>query len=279
MHLLDGKALAKEIRKELKEKISSLDEKPGLAVVLVGKNPASEQYVGMKKKMCRRVGIESFSYELSEKTTEQELIDLVKKLNEDKKVNGILVQLPLPGHIDSDRVLDCILPEKDVDGFHPVNMGRLIQNRECLRSCTPYGIIRLLKKNNIELEGKDAVVLGRSNIVGKPMAIMLMHENATVTICHSRTKNIKEICKKSDIIISAIGKAGFVTEDMVKPGTVVVDVGANFVDGKLCGDVDFENVSDKTSYITPVPGGVGPMTIATLLSNTFDAFVKAGSGL
>lgn len=277
MKILDGRALSKSIKRDLKQRISEKDSKPGLAVVIVGNDPASEQYVGMKKKACRFCGIESFSYDLSEDITQQELLDLVDKLNEDDKVNGILVQLPLPSHIDEDTIIDRVSEHKDVDGFHPLNIGKLIQKRDCFKSCTPYGIIRLLKENGIELEGKNVAVLGRSNIVGKPLAAMFINENSTVTVCHSRTKNIKEICRNSDIIVSAIGKAHFVTEDMVKNGAVVVDVGTNFVDGTLCGDVDFENVKNKVSYITPVPGGVGPMTIATLMSNTYEAFNKQNS--
>ncbi|MCK9223814.1 MAG: bifunctional methylenetetrahydrofolate dehydrogenase/methenyltetrahydrofolate cyclohydrolase FolD [Candidatus Muirbacterium halophilum] len=272
MQILDGKVTAKKIRQDLKQKIAELTKKPGLAVVIVGDNKASEQYVNMKKKACENTGIVSFSHVLGQKTTQNELIKLIDKLNNDDSVDGILVQLPLPEHINEDLILERIFPSKDVDGFHPVNVGKLLQNKPCFKSCTPFGIIKLLEEYNIEISGKRVAVLGRSNIVGKPMAIMLIHKNATVTVCHSKTTNIKEICRNSDIIISAIGKANFVKEDMVKEKAVIVDVGTNFINGKLCGDVDFENVINKVSYITPVPGGVGPMTIATLLYNTYEAY-------
>ncbi|MFA5480139.1 MAG: bifunctional methylenetetrahydrofolate dehydrogenase/methenyltetrahydrofolate cyclohydrolase FolD [Candidatus Muiribacteriota bacterium] len=275
MQIMDGKKLSAEIKENLKKEISEKNHKPGLAVVLVGADPASVLYTNMKKKACKSCGIESFEYNLPGKTTEEELFELIDKLNNDNKINGILVQLPLPAHINKDTVLDKISPDKDVDGFHALNMGKLMQGRECFKACTPWGVIKLLEKYNIKIEGKNAVVLGRSTIVGKPMAQMLMEKNATVTVCHSRTKNIEEVTKQADIIISAIGRAHFVKENMVKEGAVVVDVGTNYIGDKLVGDVDFEKVSPKTSFITPVPGGVGPMTIATLLQNTYEAYLKS----
>ncbi|MGM0607407.1 MAG: bifunctional methylenetetrahydrofolate dehydrogenase/methenyltetrahydrofolate cyclohydrolase FolD [Candidatus Muiribacteriota bacterium] len=274
MEILNGKKLSKEIKRELKEKIKRLDKKPGLAVVLVGSDDASKLYTNMKKKACAFCGIKSFSYNLDENITEEELIKLIEDMNNNDEINGILVQLPLPGHINKNKVLDAVSFEKDVDGFHSVNMGRLLQGRECLKACTPWGVMKLLKKYNIDLKGKNAVVLGRSNIVGKPMAVMLTQANATVTVCHSKTENMEKICKQADLIVSAIGKAQFLNRDMVKKGAVIVDVGTNYVDGKLKGDVAFEEVSQKASFITPVPGGVGPMTIATLLQNTYEAAMK-----
>lgn len=272
MVILDGKKTSEKIREKIRKEITGNPRKPGLAVVIVGTDKASKQYVSMKKKACEKTGIESFAFDLPEETSQSELERLIDKLNDDVRVDGILVQLPLPSHINEDKILERILPTKDVDGFHPVNVGKLLQNKPCYRSCTPFGIIKLLEEYEIELSGKKVAVLGRSNIVGKPMAVMLIHKNATVTVCHSKTTDIKEICRNSDIIVSAIGKAHFVKADMVREGAVVVDVGTNFHDGKLCGDVDFEGVRDKVSYISPVPGGVGPMTIAMLLYNTMEAF-------
>ncbi len=269
--IIDGKKISQEIKDELKEKAEAMKargEERCLAVIQVGSDPASSVYVNNKKKACAYIGIQSLSYELPEETTEEELIDIIRELNERKDVNGILVQLPLPKHINEDRVLLAIAPEKDVDGFHPVNVGNLSIGRPGYASCTPAGVIQLLKRSDIEIEGKECVVLGRSNIVGKPMAMLLLRENGTVTVCHSRTKNLKEITKRADILVVAVGKPKFVDESYVKEGAVVIDVGIHRNDGnKLCGDVDFESVAPHTSAITPVPGGVGPMTIAMLISN------------
>jgi methylenetetrahydrofolate dehydrogenase (NADP+)/methenyltetrahydrofolate cyclohydrolase len=269
--IIDGKKISQEIKDELKEKAEAMKargEERCLAVIQVGSDPASSVYVNNKKKACAYIGIQSLSYELPEETTEEELIDIIRELNERKDVNGILVQLPLPKHINEDRVLLAIAPEKDVDGFHPVNVGNLSIGRPGYASCTPAGVIQLLKRSDIEIEGKECVVLGRSNIVGKPMAMLLLRENGTVTVCHSRTKNLKEITKRADILVVAVGKPKFVDESYVKEGAVVIDVGIHRNDGnKLCGDVDFESVAPHTSAITPVPGGVGPMTIAMLMSN------------
>lgn len=269
--IIDGKKISQQIRDELKEEVKRLAEKGRhacLAVIQVGNDPASSVYVNNKKKACAYVGIESKAYELPEETTEQELIDLVEKLNEDKDVNGILVQLPLPDHINEDRIIRTISPDKDVDGFHPVSVGRLWIGEKGFLSCTPAGIIQLLKRSGIELGGKHCVVIGRSNIVGKPMAALLLRENATVTITHSRTKNLKAVASEADILIVAIGKERFITKDYVKEGAVVIDVGMHRdAQNHLCGDVDFESVKTVTSAITPVPGGVGPMTIAMLMDN------------
>lgn len=270
--IIDGKALSARTREELKEKTAAFELKYGrkvcLAVVLVGNDPASEVYVRNKIRGCEATNIKSLSYRLPEETTQKEAEELVRALAEDGGVDGILVQLPLPAGLDEIRLLELIPPEKDVDGFHPVNVGNLLLGRETVASCTPMGVMTMLHDENIEICGKHAVIVGRSNIVGKPMAALLLRESATVTICHSKTKNLKDICKQADILVAAIGKAEFITADMVKEGAVVIDVGINRVDGKLKGDVDFENVKEKASYITPVPGGVGPMTITTLLENT-----------
>ncbi len=242
---------------------------PGLAVVLVGNDPASRIYVNNKKKACEEIGIRSFEYILPEKTTEEELIQLVETLNKDNSVHGILVQLPLPKHIDAENVLLRISPDKDVDSFHPFNMGRVMIGDYYFLPCTPAGIMELLIRSGINLVGKECVVVGRSNIVGKPIAMLLLHSNATVTICHSKTRNLKEICRRADVLVVAVGKPKFINADYVKDGAVVIDVGINRLeDGKICGDVDFDSVSEKASYITPVPGGVGPMTITMLLKNT-----------
>jgi methylenetetrahydrofolate dehydrogenase (NADP+)/methenyltetrahydrofolate cyclohydrolase len=269
--IIDGKKISQEIKDELKEKVAVLKEQGTnicLAVIQVGSDPASSVYVGNKKKACAYVGIESLSYELPEETTEEELLDLVRKLNNDDKVNGILVQLPLPKQIDENKVIQTIAPQKDVDGFNEKNVGALVVGSKGFVSCTPYGIIQLLKRSGIEIEGKHCVVIGRSNIVGKPMSLLLLRENGTVTICHSRTKNLKEIAKEADILVVAIGKPGFVDASYVKEGAVVIDVGIHRNENnKLCGDVDFESVAPHTSAITPVPGGVGPMTIAMLMYN------------
>ena len=276
--ILDGKELAKKIRKNLKIEVSKLNEEgifPKLAVIMVGDNSSSQVYVKNKSFACRKVGIEFEEFLMDKNITEDELLNLIKKLNQDESINGILLQSPVPNHIDINKAFRTIAPEKDVDGFNPVNVGNLVIGEECFISCTPYGIIRLLEEYDIEIEGKNAVVLGRSNIVGKPMAQCLLSKNATITICHSKTQNIGEILKNADIVISAIGKPHFVTSDMIKEGTVVIDVGINRLeDGSIIGDVDFEAVKEKASYITPVPGGVGPMTIAMLLTNVVKAAKK-----
>lgn len=269
--IIDGKKISQEIKEELKEKVAAMKEQGRtftLAVIQVGDDPASSVYVGNKKKACAYIGIESLSYELPKETTQEELLELVEELNGNSAVGGILVQLPLPEHIDEDKVLLAIDPRKDVDGFHPVNVGNLSIGRPGFVSCTPAGVIQLLKRSGIEIERKECVVLGRSNIVGKPMAMLLLRENGTVTVCHSRTRNLKEITKRADILVVAVGKPKFVDESFVKEGAVVIDVGIHRNEGgKLCGDVDFDRVAPHTSAITPVPGGVGPMTIAMLMQN------------
>ena len=269
--LIDGKQISKEIKDELKtevQKLKSEGKNVCLAVVHVGDDPASTVYVNNKKKACAYIGIESRSYELPESTSEEELTALVEELNEDEGVNGILVQLPLPSHIDEDRIIRTISPDKDVDGFHPVSVGRLWIGEKGFLSCTPAGIIQLLKRSNIEIAGKNCVIIGRSNIVGKPMAALLLRENGTVTITHSKTKDLQKITKTADILIVAIGKERFITSDYVKEGAVVIDVGMHRdSENHLCGDVDFKDVEPKVSAITPVPGGVGPMTIAMLMNN------------
>ena len=269
--LIDGKKISKQIKDELKEEVLKLNaagKSACLAVVQVGDDPASSVYVNNKKKACAYIGIRSMAYELPETTTEEELVSLVEELNEDDEVNGILVQLPLPEHIDEDKIIRTISPEKDVDGFHPVSVGRLWIGEKGFLSCTPAGIIQLLKRSGIEIEGKECVIVGRSNIVGKPMAALLLRENGTVTVTHSRTKNLKEVTKRADILIVAIGKRQYITADYVKEGAVVIDVGMHRDENNhLCGDVDFADVEPHTSAITPVPGGVGPMTIAMLMNN------------
>lgn len=269
--LIDGKKISKQIKDELRDEVQKLKaegKNACLAVVQVGNDPASSVYVNNKKKACAYIGIGSKSYELPEKTTEAELVSLVEDLNRDKEVNGILVQLPLPRHIDEDKIIRTISPDKDVDGFHPVSVGRLWIGEKGFLSCTPAGIIQLLKRSGIEIEGKECVVIGRSNIVGKPMAALLLRENGTVTVAHSRTKNLKEITRRADILIVAIGKKQFITADYVKEGAVVIDVGMHRDENNhLCGDVYFDDVAPHTSAITPVPGGVGPMTIAMLMNN------------
>ncbi len=277
-NIIDGKLISAAIKDEVKEQTAKLKQKgiePCLAVVLVGEDPASQVYVRNKKRACEYCGIKSLSYELSAETTEQELLDLIDELNNNKECNGILVQLPLPKHIDEDKVLLRIDPKKDVDGFHPYNVGLLSIGKADLKACTPAGCIELIKRSGVEISGKNCVVVGRSNIVGKPVGMLLLSESGTVTTCHSKTKNIKEICSQADILVAAVGKAKFVTEDMVKEGAVVIDVGINRMEnGKLCGDVDFENVEKKAGFITPVPGGVGPMTIAMLMKNCLIACEK-----
>ena len=269
--LIDGKAISQQIKDELKEEVETLRAKGKeicMAVIQVGNDPASSVYVNNKKKACAYIGIQSLAYELPEEATEEELLQLIGELNAKEEVNGILVQLPLPGHINEEKILLAIAPEKDVDGFHPVNVGNLSIGRPGYVSCTPAGVIQLLKRSGIEIEGKECVVLGRSNIVGEPMAMLLLRENGTVTVCHSRTKNLKEITKRADILVVAIGKPKFVDAGYVKEGAVVIDVGIHRNENnKLCGDVDFEDVAPYTSAITPVPGGVGPMTIAMLMNN------------
>ena len=273
--LLNGKEVSKKIKGDLKIVVDGLKEKeifPKLAVIMVGNNEASKVYVKNKSKACNTIGVEFEEFLLEEDTTEQELFGLIDKLNDDDSINGILLQAPIPKHLDQNKAFRRIKPEKDVDGFNPINVGDLSIGNDCFISCTPYGVMKILEYYNIELEGKNAVVLGRSNIVGKPMVQCLLSKNATVTICHSRTKNIKEITKNADILIAAIGKAKFVTEDMVKEGAIVIDVGINRLDnGKICGDVDFDAVESKVRAITPVPGGVGPMTIAMLMNNLVKA--------
>lgn len=269
--LLDGKGTSKQIKDELKAQVGLLAEKgivPTLAVVIVGEDPASHVYVRSKKRACEYIGIRSLSYELPEDTSEEKLLELVQELNKRDDVNGILVQLPLPKQISDDKVIMAIDPAKDVDGFHPVSVGNLSIGNPGFISCTPYGIMELLKRYQVPIEGKNCVIVGRSNIVGKPISMLLLRENGTVTICHSRTKDLKGVCKEADILIAAIGRPKMITAEYVKEGAVVVDVGINRLeDGSLCGDVDFEGVKGLTSYITPVPGGVGPMTIAMLMSN------------
>lgn len=283
--IIDGKRISQEIKDELKEKVAALKEQGiegTLAVIQVGNDPASSVYVNNKKKACEYIGIGSLAYELPEETTEEELLALIEKLNNDAKVNGILVQLPVPKHIDEEKIIKTISPEKDVDGFQPENVGNLVTGGKGFVSCTPAGIIQLLKRSNVTIEGKNCVVIGRSNIVGKPMALLMLRENATVTIAHSKTQNLKEICKQADILIVAIGKPRFITADYVKEGAVVIDVGIHRepkeVDGKvvskLCGDVNYEEVAEHTSAITPVPGGVGPMTIAMLMNNCVESMKK-----
>ncbi len=275
MKIIDGKALAASVRAELKEKISKLEKKPSLAVVLVGEDPASQIYVRNKIKACEEVGVRSLSYVLPADCSQTDLESLLDELAQSEAVDGILLQLPLPKGFDAESAMKRIPTDKDVDGFSAENLGKLVLHEERTVACTPLGVMKMLENEGIALEGKNAVVLGRSDTVGKPMALLLLNANATVTVCHSRTKNVKEITKNADILVAAIGKPKFVTAEMIKDGAVVIDVGINRDEnGKLCGDVDFENVKDKTSYITPVPGGVGPMTIAMLLYNTYVAAQK-----
>lgn len=275
MNIIDGKAVSAAVKQQVKAECDELKKKgitPGLAVIIVGDDPASQVYVRNKERACEECGFYSVKYALSADTTQAELNTLVDKLNKDEKINGILCQLPLPSHLDDKEVINRIDPIKDVDAFHPVNVGAIMIGDYNFLPCTPAGVMELIHSTGVDVTGKKAVVIGRSNIVGKPMAMLLLHENATVEITHSRTVNLKEITRSADILVAAIGKAKFVTEDMVKDGAVVIDVGMNRDEnGKLCGDVDFENVKDKCSYITPVPGGVGPMTISMLMRNTLTA--------
>ena len=277
MILIDGKKVASDLKQQLKKQLEphiAAGKTCGLAVIIAGEDPASKVYVRNKINSCAEVGIKSFHYELPSDVSEKEITDIIEELNANKDVYGILVQLPLPKGIDERKILSKIDPQKDVDGFSPFQMGKLVLGEKCFPSCTPGGVMELLKYYSIPVAGKKAVVIGRSNTVGKPMALMLLKQNATVTICHSKTENIGKIAAEADILLVAIGKPHFVTADMVKDGAVVIDVGINRVDGKLCGDVDYENVKDKCSYITPVPGGVGPMTVAMLMKNTVDAFLE-----
>lgn len=270
MKIIDGKALAAQMRAELKAKIEECEKKPGLAVVIVGEDPASKIYVRNKVKACGELGIRSYSYELPETATQEEVEGLLDTLAGDKNIDGILLQLPLPKHLNAEAATLHIPFEKDVDGFSAKNLGLLMQNKQLVAACTPSGVMKLLENEGVELAGKNAVVIGRSETVGKPMAMLLLNANATVTVCHSKTKDLTNVCKNADILISAVGKANFVTADMVKEDAVVIDVGINRdQNGKLCGDVDFENVKEKASLITPVPGGVGPMTITMLMYNTY----------
>ena len=272
---IDGKAIAVACRADIRNRVENLKQQgiiPGLAVIIVGEDSASKVYVANKHKACADVGIESFQYALPAETTQDELLALVEKLNTDNRVNGILVQLPLPKHIDETVIIHAIEPSKDVDAFHPANVGKIMIGDYDFLPCTPAGVMTLLDKTGIEIAGKHCVIIGRSNIVGKPQAMLMLHRNATVTICHSKTKNLNEITRQADILVAAVGRAKFVKADMVKNGVVIIDVGINRDEnGKLCGDVDFDDVEKLASYITPVPGGVGPMTITTLLENTLRA--------
>ncbi len=279
-NIIDGKAISAAIRQEIKAETESFAKengfRPGLAVIIVGEDPASQVYVRNKRRACEEVGFYSEAYELPAETTQEELNALVDKLNANNKIHGILCQLPLPKHLDENEVILRIDPKKDVDAFHPVNVGRIMIGDYSFLPCTPAGVMALLDRSGIEISGKECVVVGRSNIVGKPQAMLLLHANGTVTVCHSRTKNLAEVCRRADILVAAIGKADFFTADMVKEGAIVIDVGMNKrADGKLTGDVDFESVAPKASYITPVPGGVGPMTITMLMQNTLTAAKQA----
>ena len=274
-NIIDGKLISAQVKERVATETASLKENgivPGLAVVIVGNNPASRVYVNSKKKACAEVGFYSEEYALPEETTQDELLALVDKLNNKADIHGILVQLPLPKHIDEHEIIAAISPKKDVDAFHAENVGKIMIGDFDFLPCTPAGCMELIASTGIDLTGKNCVVVGRSNIVGKPMAMLLLHKNATVTICHSKTKDLASVCKQADVLVAAVGRANLITKDMVKPGAVVIDVGMNRLDdGKLCGDVDFENVKEVAGYITPVPGGVGPMTIATLMMNTLTA--------
>ena len=274
--IIDGKKVSSSILERLasstKGLVKQFGRSPGLATILVGEDPASQVYVRNKNKRCKEIGFQSFEHNLPADISESKLLQLVENLNKDFQVDGILVQLPLPNHIRSELILEAILPEKDVDGFHPINVGGLASGKDVLCPCTPSGVIEMLDYYDISIEGKNAVILGRSNIVGKPQAFLLLRRNATVTICHSRTKNLEEVTSSAELLVAAIGKPSYVTADMVKENAIVIDVGINRVEGKLTGDVDYNPVAAKASYITPVPGGVGPMTIAMLMSNTLKAF-------
>lgn len=272
--IIDGKAISEQLRSRLREEVASLTErgaKPCLAVIIVGEDPASKVYVRNKERACKQLGMDSILLRLPEGTTQEELLREVRRLNADSAVNGVLVQLPLPAHLDEQAVLREISPEKDVDGFHAVNAGRLMQGERCTVACTPAGCLDLIRSTGVSIEGAEAVVVGRSNIVGKPMAMLLLQNNATVTICHSRTRNLAEVTRRANILVAAVGRPRMITGDMIKPGAVVIDVGINRVDGKLVGDVDFESAQEVAGWITPVPGGVGPMTITGLMRNTIAA--------
>ena len=275
-NIINGKEISAAIREEIKAGVQGMSVRPGLAVVLVGDDPASAVYVRNKSKACAEVGIYSEVYRLTEETGREQLLGLIEQLNQSPLIHGILVQLPLPKHLDPEEVIMAIDPAKDVDAFHPVNVGKIMIGNYDFLPCTPAGVMELLHRSGIEVSGKECVVIGRSNIVGKPQAMLLLHENATVTVCHSKTRDLPSVCRRADILVSAVGKPKFVTADMVKDGAVIIDVGMNRDEnGKLCGDVDFEPVSEKASYITPVPGGVGPMTITMLLKNTVTAAKRA----
>lgn len=275
-NIINGKEISAAIREEIKAEVQGMSVRPGLAVVLVGDDPASAVYVRNKSKACAEVGIYSEAYRLPEETGREQLLGLIEQLNQSPLIHGILVQLPLPKHLDPEEVIMAINPAKDVDAFHPVNVGKIMIGNYDFLPCTPAGVMELLHRSGIEVSGKECVVIGRSNIVGKPQAMLLLHENATVTVCHSKTRDLPSVCRRADILVSAVGKPKFVTADMVKDGAVIIDVGMNRDEnGKLCGDVDFEPVSEKASYITPVPGGVGPMTITMLLKNTVTAAKRA----
>ena len=271
---MDGKMVSAKVRGSILEEVNGLKDKgvrPGLAVIIVGEDPASKVYVRNKERACEECGFYSEKYALPEETTQEELLGLIDELTHNPRIDGILCQLPVPKHINEQAIIDAISPEKDVDAFHPINVGKIMVGNFDFLPCTPAGVMQLLEEYDIDPNSKNCVVIGRSNIVGKPMAMLLLHKNGTVTICHSRTKNLKEVCAQADILVAAVGKADFVTADMVKEGAVVIDVGMNRKDGKLCGDVAFDEVNEKASYLTPVPGGVGPMTITMLMKNTLKA--------
>ena len=271
---MDGKMVSAKVRGSILEEVNKLKEqgvRPGLAVIIVGEDPASQVYVRNKERACEECGFYSEKYALPEETTQEQLLELIEELNHNPRIDGILCQLPVPKHIDDQAIIDAISPEKDVDAFHPVNVGKIMVGNFDFLPCTPAGVMQLLEEYGIDPQGKNCVVIGRSNIVGKPMSMLLLHKHGTVTICHSRTKNLKEICAQADILVAAVGKADFVTADMVKEGATVIDVGMNRKDGKLCGDVCFDEVNEKAAYLTPVPGGVGPMTITMLMKNTLKA--------
>jgi methylenetetrahydrofolate dehydrogenase (NADP+)/methenyltetrahydrofolate cyclohydrolase len=278
MELLDGKKVAKEIMEKVKKEVSTLSEKPGLTVILIGDDPASKVYVNIKAKRCREVGMESYKHRFNENVSEEEVLVMIDELNKDEKVTGILIQMPIPNHISRNKIINAVASEKDVDGFHPVNIGKLILGEGKLYPCTPLGVIRLLEYYDIEISGKEAVVIGNSPVVGNPTAQMLLKKGATVTICHKKTKDLGMHTSKADILVSAVGKRNLITKDMVKEGAVVIDVGIVREEGKIYGDVDFENVKGKCSFITPVPGGVGPMTVACLLENTLIAYKIQNKG-
>ena len=271
---MDGKMVSAKVRGSVLEEVNKLKEqgvRPGLAVIIVGEDPASQVYVRNKERACEECGFYSEKYALPEETTQEQLLELIEELNHNPRIDGILCQLPVPKHIDDQAIIDAISPEKDVDAFHPVNVGKIMVGNFDFLPCTPAGVMQLLEEYGIDPQGKNCVVIGRSNIVGKPMSMLLLHKHGTVTICHSRTKNLKEVCAQADILVAAVGKADFVTADMVKEGATVIDVGMNRKDGKLCGDVCFDEVNEKAAYLTPVPGGVGPMTITMLMKNTLKA--------